>query len=58
MDSSVIMVVIENAAGCTSSATLNLRVLSTTGANTISGSQTIGVGGDPAVLTSDAVLLL
>ena len=41
LDSSVIMVVIENAAGCTSSATLNLRVLSTTGANTISGSQTI-----------------
>ena len=48
------MVVIENAAGCTSSATLTLRVLSTTGANTISGSQTICVGGDPAAITSDA----
>ena len=38
LDNSVVMVVIENAAGCTSSATLTLRVLSTTGANTISGS--------------------
>ena len=48
------MVVIENAAGCASSATLTLRVLSTTGANTISGSQTICVGGDSASITSDA----
>ena len=54
LDNSVIMVVIENAAGCTSSATLTMRVLSTTGANTISGSQTICVGGDPAIITSDA----
>ena len=54
LDNSVVMVVIENAAGCTSSATLTLRVLSTTGANTISGSQTICVGGDPASITSDA----
>ena len=55
LDSSQILVIVENAAGCTSSATLTMRVLSTTGANSISGSQTICVGGDPDAFTSNGV---
>ena len=55
LDSSQILVIVENTAGCTSSSTLTMRVLSTTGANSISGSQTICVGGDPNAFTSNAV---
>ncbi|MDB2346022.1 hypothetical protein N9V61_04305, partial [Flavobacteriaceae bacterium] len=47
LDSSVVSVFVENAASCVSSSSLTLRVLSTTGSNTISGTATICVGGDP-----------
>ncbi|MGB2244675.1 MAG: beta strand repeat-containing protein [Flavobacteriaceae bacterium] len=55
LDNSVISVVVDNAAGCNSSSTLNMRVLSISGSNSISGSQTLCVGGDPTEFTSNAI---
>ena len=55
VDNSVVSVIITNAASCTSSSSVTMRVLSTTGSNSISltGSTTICVGDDPAAITSD-----
>ncbi|MGB1449602.1 MAG: beta strand repeat-containing protein, partial [Flavobacteriaceae bacterium] len=55
LDKSIISVIVSNAASCTSSASLTMRVLSTNGTNTISGSATICVGDDPVAISSDAV---
>ena len=56
VDNSVVSVIISNAASCTSSSSVTMRVLSTTGTNSISGTATtVCVGDDPAPITSDAV---
>ena len=55
VDNSVVSVIISNAASCTSSSSVMMRVLSTTGTNSISGTATtVCVGDDPAPITSDA----
>ena len=49
-DGSTVLVEVSNADGCTGSASLTIRVNGLTGANTITGSQTICSGGDPTIL--------
>ena len=51
-DGAVILVQVTNTDGCSASASLTLRVNSLSGANTITGSQTICSGGDPTTLTN------
>ena len=56
VDNSLVSVIISNAASCTSSSSVTMRVLFTTGTNTISGAATtVCVGDDPAAITSDSV---
>ena len=54
-DGATILVQVTNTDGCSASASLTLRVNGLTGANTITGSQTICSGGDPTTLTNFSV---
>ena len=55
VDNSVVSVIVSNAASCTSSSSVTMRVLSTTGTNSIDGAATICVGDDPDPITSNGV---
>ena len=54
-DSSIVSVRVINAGGCSETISSTIRVNGLTGANSISGSQTICTGGDPVLLSSAAV---
>ena len=54
-DNALVSVRIINASGCSQTITSTIRVNGLTGANSITGSQTICSGGDPLLLTSTAV---
>ncbi|MDA8898075.1 hypothetical protein N9I46_01655, partial [Flavobacteriaceae bacterium] len=51
-DNDIILVRVTNGATCSDSASLTIRVNGLTGANSITGSQTICSGGDPTILNS------
>ena len=53
VDNSVVSVIVSNAASCTSSSSVTMRVLSTTGTNSIDGAATICIGDDPDPITSN-----
>ena len=55
VSTTIIIVEVTNADGCTESASLTLRVNGLNGVNTITGSQTICSGSDPVVITNDQV---